>query len=73
MNKALQKALVRVGIAESGLKRVRAAAKALVNVSRMQHASMCPANRCTCDLDDTRAQWADNLEAALRVTEGEKP
>ena len=41
----------------------------LLFVLEIKHGSMCPANTCTCDLDETRAITADSARVALQVKE----
>jgi hypothetical protein len=52
---------------------LRLALEWLLAVSRLDHGSMCPATRCTCDLDETRRHAADNAAAVLAAVDGREP
>jgi hypothetical protein len=49
---------------------LRVAVEWLLNVERMKHASMCPADRCTCDLEETRKHAVDNAVFVLLTLDG---
>jgi hypothetical protein len=68
--KGLNLALARAYTAEKEAAGLKLALEWLLSVERLKHASMCPANQCTCDLEETRKHAVDNAVYVLLVLNG---
>lgn len=70
MTKALMREKAARITAEANVEQLAGVLEALLHVVGLDHGSMCPANRCTCDLDETTRITAHAAAHVLSCVKG---
>jgi hypothetical protein len=66
-------ALAAIETEHDGLQVLYATAGALVHAIKMEHQSMCPANRCTCHIRKLQHDWAKRVEQVMAAIDETEP